>query len=100
MRGLEKDSILNLGTAESPLYIDVNVCRAVVRHTNAWRLQNHKNRNCRGEFHGNVEGDVTDGLNQSLFAPSTALARRGCLASNLLNAEFGLCFVLDSSKWA
>jgi hypothetical protein len=52
-----------LGTAKSPLYIEVGVYRAVVRHTCVLRLQIRRKCNRRGEIRGNVEGYVTIRLN-------------------------------------
>jgi len=48
----------NFGPARSPLYIEVGVCRAVVRHTCAWWLGIHGKCNRRGVIRENVERET------------------------------------------
>jgi len=79
-----------LGTTMSPLFIEVGVCRAIVRHTCVRRLRIRRKCNCQREIRRNVEKDVTVNLNWSLFAPSTPSWGRGVFRVITSNIEFWL----------
>ena len=95
----ERDS--TLGTARSPLYIKVGVCRAIVRHTYARRLRTHGKCNRRGEIRGNVRKEMLQFVWTSLSCSEhPSLTKRWCVASKLSNVVFGLSCLLGLRNWA
>jgi len=98
--GLRDERDFTLGTAMSPLYKEVDVCRAVVRHTCAWRLQNRGKCNRRGEIRGNVGKRRYSLFELVSIAPSTPLAEKRCVASKMSNVVFKLKLLLGFSNWA
>ena len=97
--GFRENRGSTLGTARSPLYIEVGVCRAVVRHTRVRRLQIQGKCNRRRENCGNVGKRRYRSFELVFCSPCTPLAGNGCVASN--NAKCGIwdVFVLGLSNW-
>ncbi|RHN59337.1 hypothetical protein MtrunA17_Chr4g0012161 [Medicago truncatula] len=86
----EREEFLTLGTGKSPLYIQVGVCKTVVRHTCARRLQILRKSNRRGETRGSHDGDRYCSFDRVSFTLSTPSRRFHVLRVKLPNAEFGL----------
>jgi hypothetical protein len=69
--GLEREIRSYLGDCKSPLYIEVSVCRVVVRHTCARRLRICRKCNRRGEIRESHDGDRYSSFELVIVDPGT-----------------------------
>jgi hypothetical protein len=96
--GFQSQRDFTLEAARSLLFIEVGEYRAVVMAQCVQRLQNREKCNRRRDICGNMGKRRYCSFEQVSVAPSTPLVKKGCVASKLPLATFGLGLLLGLSN--